>query len=196
MRNVEGARMKTVQEEKLRQARVEVDRRNAVNPGIFIFAKSTEWGFVGETPEELAMNPVPGTWTKPPQVLKDLVGAFGSLLAFVSCPKCKGVSGLFDGVTEVDALGKMSPDFTHQGCDFHRPCFLGMWSDKLLYALSFHDRANSMRIETFYTHADNVSEARMGIPNVPPQDIIGIGLAIGVFVDEGAAKDGSILVAH
>jgi hypothetical protein len=186
----------TVQEERLRSARVEVDRRNAVNPGIFIFAKSTEWGFVGETPEELAMTPVPGTWTKPPQVLKDLMGAFGSLLAFVSCPKCKGVSGLFDGVTEVDGLGKMSPDFTHQGCDFHRPCFLDRWNDKPLYALSFHDRADKMRVAIFYTHADTVSEARMGIPNVPPQDIIAIGPAIGVFVDEGADRSGNTLVAH
>ena len=188
--------MKTVQEEKLRQARVEVDRRNAVNPSVYVFAKSEDWNFQGEAPEELCMVPVPGTWTKPPAVLKELVGAFGSMLALVSCPKCKGVSALFDGVTEVDSLGKLSPDFTHQGCDFHRPCYLDRWADKPLYALSFHDRANRMRVETFYTHADTVSEARFALPNVPDCDLIGIGLAIGVFVDEKADKGGSILVAH
>jgi hypothetical protein len=182
--------------DKLRQAKVEVDRRNAVNLNAFVFARSGDWGFVGEAPEELAMSPVPGTWTKPPQVLKDLVGAFGSLLAFVSCPKCKGVSGLFDGVTEIDSLGKLCPDFAHQGCDFHRQAYLDRWSDKPLYAMSYHDRKNRGAITIFYTHAETVLEARMGIPDVAPQDVIAIGPAIGVFVDEKADKGGSILVTH
>jgi hypothetical protein len=186
----------TVQQERLRQAKVEVDRRNAIHTEAFIFARSEEWSFIGESAEDLAFTPVPGTWTKPPEVVKALVSAFGKPMAMLSCPKCRGVSMLLDQVSEVDELGKLTPDFTHQGCDFHRVTYLDRWNDKPLYALSFHDRANKMVIETFYTHADNVAEARWGIPQVADADIIGIGLAIGVFVDEKADKTGRVLVAH
>jgi hypothetical protein len=184
--------------QKLRQARVEVDRRNALDTRVYFFAKSDDWNFQGDSPQTLAFSPVPGTWTKVPEVLTNLVSSFGKLQAFASCPKCHVVSGLLSGVTDIDELGKLTPDFRcmGHGCGFARPAHLDKWNDKVLYALSYHDRRNRMKIELHYTHADTVRQARLGIPDVADKDIIAIGPAIAFFVDEAADKTGKILVAH
>jgi hypothetical protein len=182
--------------QKLRQARVEVDRRNALDTRVYFFAKSDDWNFQGDSPQTLAFSPVPGTWTKVPEMLSTMVSAFGRLQAFVSCPVCRGVSGLMSEATHIDETGKLTPDFAHQGCEFRRPAYLDKWNDKVLYALSYHDRRNRMKIELHYTHADTVRQARLGIPDVLDKDIIAIGPAIAFFVDEAADKTGKILVAH
>lgn len=182
---------------KVSRPRFEIDRQNAVDPTVFVFARAS-WVFIGTHPENMQIDPRSvelGSWSKPPSFMNEYHLTFGKVYAILSCPNCGGISMVADKVTRCDVKGKLDPDFacTHSGCGFRRAVYLDNWNDRVLYACAYW---KSGRIEIAYCHGSTPHMARMELGmTARDSDIISIGPAIGFFVDEQADKSGKILTA-
>jgi hypothetical protein len=174
--------------------RIEIDRENATSKDVHIFFKA-EWDFQVDAEDVLHITPPPpGSWSPPCEGYE--VQGTDLDLAWVCCPACKKIVVLDKRIHTVDPQStRLSPDFRHQGCSFVRRAHFDRWGDKPLYAMKYYDRHNRMKIETLYTHASTAAVARLELVGVEERDIIAIGLAIGVYVDEKADKQGRILLA-
>lgn len=176
--------------------RITIDRRNAVSSEAFVFARE-DWEFAevdngaGGTQLAITTTPRPGTWTVPCE------GFPSNVKALLCCPKCGNHRiALLDRIHQIDAFGKVSPDFRHQGCDFARPVYLDRWNKKPLYAIVIErtaiERSTGKRImqkEIHYCHATTAEEALFHLgPGL--YRVIGVAPAIGVLAaDEHGDKN-------
>jgi len=138
------------------------------------------------------VQPIPESWFD----LRKIEGlpANVTLLALLTCPKCREVNALAKGVTKIDSLGKLIPNFVCgvSTCKFTAEVYLDKFHDKPLYALALE---NGERIELSYTHANNVKEASLAVSGklLSGWRVIGIGPAIGYHVQPGSK--GSVVIA-
>jgi hypothetical protein len=162
---------------------LKLHREAALNPEAFVFER-VEWNFKGDCDENLQIQGKTGSWCKPPSFAKKTAGF---ALALVCCPNCTGVSALAKGVTVIDGMGKLSPDFqcTHPRCGFRRIAYVDMWLEKKLYAMSYWERG---KIAHKYTHAKDLGEAVLHL-GARREDVIAIAPAIGFFVNDKKGDD-------
>jgi hypothetical protein len=169
--------------------KVEVDRRNALSTDTFIFALE-EWDFVEDKQGRIGLRtqPRPGTWS--PAVEGMAPGA----LSLACCPACKTVVVFDSRVHTIDYVGKLTPDFRHQGCNFARKAYLDKWNKKPLYACVIERWSGGRRWvqEIIYCHAKDETEARfhLGPGNYR---IVGVAPAIGALA--ASDKDDGQFVA-
>lgn len=160
-----------------------VASERALNPDAVILPKSNDWVFEGS---ELTSF-VPGTWVpREPWMHSKILAAFG-------CPNCKEVRLLAHGIHTIDTIGLVQPDLQCKGqdgrCSYHRKTYLDRWNRKPLYAAAvecWDDTRKKWEAEMVYTHAANSDEARFMLGpmvNGKSYRIVGVGLAIGFFVD-------------
>lgn len=160
------------------------------------------WPSKAGGPGALALRPIPGTW----HAHMDKSGHTSVVVPLVSCPACGGmlfivpsqdtarVLGRMMGrivpvAHKVSIEGKVSPDVRcmHGKCSFHKTLYLDKW-DRLrpLYATAYV-RDGSHKIEISYSHASSQKEARFHLGALKCK-ILGIGRAIGFFVDETTGR--------
>lgn len=157
----------------------EVDNSPSLVINAYVF-RYEKW--ITEGSEEdgtLSVKGIPGTWDFPHwEQLKPVVHAL------VCCPNCHQVNVLLKRVTSVDRIGHLDPHFActyvdseQRRCEFHRDSYLDEWnSGQFLYALSYHSKQG---IRIIYTHANSMRDAARAFPNIPQNDIIAIGRAVG-----------------
>lgn len=155
----------------------------------FIFKEET-WERK-EIAGQIAFNGPPGSWYLPPiDILKSL-----RIHALVRCPACLGISALHKRVTQINRVGKLSPDFvcTHTvrgiRCTFQRVAYLDNWNKKPLYAAALEHPtvAGGWRTEIVYCHASTVEEARKYV-SPPGSRVVSVGRAIGFFQDDQTGR--------
>jgi hypothetical protein len=129
---------------------------------------------------------VPGTWIKAELWMNKRI------LAAFSCPNCKAIRFLVDGIHTIDHMGRVKPDVQCKArstiagveCSFHRRVFLDRWNKKPLYAVAIENwNGKVWTPEIRYTHADNEAEARFMMGQGPFR-IVSAGPAIGFFVED------------
>jgi len=142
---------------------------------------------------QIAYGAIPGTWFRP----QDTVILATGILALISCPNCKGVSGLNRKIHKVDRFGKLEPNFicpfsiNKIRCSFNRNAFLDRWNKKPLYAiaLEYPTLSGGWRAQIEYCHAVNEAEVKKHL-GPGSYRIVAIGPVVGYHVED---KEGKVL---
>ena len=136
-----------------------------------------EWPTVIRNGTIEQVKPIPESWFDIRNVVQN-----SNFHALVSCPKCKEVNAVAHQVSTIDKLGKICPRYIcgYKHCRYSCEIYLDEFHDKVLYAIALQD---GKRIQLQYTHAKTVEEASRGIDR-RRWSVIGIGPAIGYFVDD------------
>jgi hypothetical protein len=166
---------------------MEVDRSPSLNLESAVLPKG-EWQFVkvDNQPYPQLHEFIPGTWIKPESWMNK------KILAAFSCPNCKEIRFLIEGIHTIDHMGRVKPDvqckarasLSNIECSFHRRVYLDKWNKKTLYAVAIENWTGfKWTPEIRYTHADSEAEARFMMGEGQFR-IVACGPAVGFFVED------------
>lgn len=167
--------------------------------------RRADWDLVDGAPP--AVRPERGTWCAfkgptPPGAIE------APILPLIGCPSCGGLLvlvpslgalrllgldrvGVGRPIHEIDHLGRVHIDvFCKAPCEFRRVVLLDKWNKlKPLYA-TIVKRAGHDRLETVYSHASSVAEARRHLGLKADEKIIETARAIGFNVYKDGREGG------
>lgn len=142
-----------------------------------------------------SVKPVKGSWTLPPPRLKKLFTQPELVKALISCPQCNQASILT--VDQLDVAPTLHiatvKNMECRACKFHCTALLTEYDRRKLYCVAYEVTVNGQpegRKEYFHgvDSADVTTQFFNGHINDKIDQVVGVGVVIGLFVDDEQGK--------